>query len=129
VSGPAGGTGRPRLAAVPPPSPEPAPPSGGDAPGVGRRRLIWLLAGTLALAAGGLAVEARRASQLADRLAATEARLVDTQLRLQAAEDRLAAYDGYLDAVRSRAASLRLELEGLAGLLAADPAEGAPAKK
>jgi len=89
---------------------------------------VWVLAAALALALGALAVEARRAGQLSERLVATEARLVDTQIRLDNAEARLAAYDGYLAAVRSRASSLRLELEGLAGLLATDPAEGAPPK-
>jgi hypothetical protein len=90
---------------------------------------VWGLAVALALAVGALGVEARRASQLAGRLAETEARLAETRQRLDAAEARLAAYDGYLAAVRARASSLRLELEGLAGLLAADPAEGDPAKK
>jgi hypothetical protein len=127
VSGPAGGGGRPRLAAVPPLPAEPVPPGPREARD-GKRRWVWVLAAALALTLGALAVEARRAGQLSERLVATEARLVDTQIRLDSAEARLAAYDGYLAAVRSRASSLRLELEGLAGLLAADPAEGAPPK-
>jgi len=82
---------------------------------------VWVLAVLLVLAFAGLAVEARRAAQLAERLAASEA-------RLRAAEARLSAYDAYLAAVRSRVGAVRDQLEGLAGVLAADPAEGAPRK-
>jgi 3-methyladenine DNA glycosylase/8-oxoguanine DNA glycosylase len=122
VSGPAGPT-RPRLVAVP--SPEPASPTGSGAlPEAGasparRDRRVWILAVLLGLCALGFALENRRAAQLAGRLAETEG-------RLQAAEARLSAYDAYLGAVRSRVGALRDQLEGLAGVLAADPSEGAP---
>jgi uncharacterized protein HemX len=124
VSGPAG-PGRPRLAAVPPPDSFHAP---GPAPSLARRpespngvqaRWVWLLAAAFALALAGLAVESRRAGRLAQELAASEARAA-------AAEARITAYDGYLGAVRERAGTLRQAVDGLEGVLASDPADGAP---
>jgi hypothetical protein len=122
VSAPGGGPTRPRLVAVPSPeAPGDAPaPSAGEAGGPARgSRWVWVLAALLGLCFAGLAVEARRAAQLAERLAASEA-------RLRAAEARLSAYDAYLGAVRSRVGALRDEIRGLEGVLAADPAQGAP---
>jgi hypothetical protein len=124
VSSPGGGPTRPRLVAVPPadaPSEPAAIRPAGGARAAGAGRWVWVLAVLLVLSFAGLAVEARRAAQLAERLAASEA-------RLRAAEARLSAYDAYLAAVRSRVGAVRDQLEGLAGVLAADPAEGAPRK-
>jgi hypothetical protein len=121
VSGPSEGPAHPRLVSVPPPQGAPSPPAEEPAP---RRRgdlLLWLLGAALVLCATGLAVEARRAAHL-------EASLRETQGRLEAAEARLAAYDAYLGAVRDRVGGLRRDLDGLEGVLAADPAEGAPGK-
>jgi hypothetical protein len=121
VSGPSEGPARPRLVPVPPPEGTPLPPAGERTP---RRRgdlLAWLLGAALVLFAVGLAVEARRAARL-------EASLRETEGRLDAAEARLAAYDAYLGAVRDRVGGLRRDLDGLEGVLAADPAEGAPGK-
>jgi hypothetical protein len=123
LSGPAGGPTRPRLVAVPPPEPSSSPPSAPrPQPAAGAFRgspWVWILAVLLGLCFAGLALEARRAAQLGERLAASEARLA-------AAEARLSAYDAYLGAVRSRVGALRDQIEGLEGVLAADPAEGAP---
>jgi hypothetical protein len=90
-------------------------------PPAARGRGLWigLLVAALLAALLGLAGEARRASRL-------EARLAETEGRLAAAQARLSAYDAYLGAVRARFGALRQQLDGLAGLLAADPAEGAP---
>jgi hypothetical protein len=121
VSAPGGGPTRPRLVAVPPSeAPDDAPRPGAVEAGPARgSRWVWVLAALLVLSFAGLAIEARRAAQLAERLAASEA-------RLQAAEARLSAYDAYLGAVRSRVGALRDEIRGLEGVLAADPAQGAP---
>ena len=121
MSGPAG-PGRPRLAAVPPPSdsPAPAPPALGEAkPNGVQVRWVWLLAAALVLALVGLGMESRRAGQLAADLAVTQA-------RAESAEARVRAYDGYLSAVRERAGELRRAVDGLAGVLDRDPADGAP---
>ena len=117
-----GGTGRPRLAAVPPPS-EPAsaaPPDRREArPNGVQAHWVWLLAAALLLALLGLGMESRRAGRLAAELAAT-------QQRAEAAEARLRAYDGYLAAVRERASELQRAVAGLAGVLERDPQDGAP---
>jgi hypothetical protein len=115
--GGAAGDGRPRLVAVPPPDEHPAPASAGVAKGGGA--LVWVLAAALVLAAFGLVALSRRAAGL-------ESRLADTEARLRAAEARMAAYDAYLGAVRERVGALRAPLDRLEGVLAADPAEGAP---
>jgi hypothetical protein len=115
------GPGRPRLTAVPDPGPgegparfaAPAPPNGVQ------RRWVWLLGALLVLSLLGFAMEARRAGRLAQELAASQA-------RADAAEARLTAYDAYLAAVRERAGALRQAVDGLAGALAADPADGRP---
>jgi uncharacterized protein HemX len=126
VSGAAGGPTRPRLVAVPPSqASSPAPPAARpawSASAARGSRWVWVLAVLLGLCFAGLAWQSRRAAQLADSLAASEA-------RLRAAEARLAAYDAYLGAVRSRVGELRDQLEGLAGVLAADPAEGVPPRE
>jgi uncharacterized protein HemX len=121
VSGPAG-TGRPRLAAVPPPSESaaPAPPAPPEAsPNGVQARWVWLLAAALLLALIGLGMESRRAGRLAADLAVTQA-------RAESAEARVRAYDGYLAAVRERATELQRTVAGLAGVLDRDPADGAP---
>ena len=123
MSGAAGGPPRPRLVAMPPAqASSPAPPATGGARSASGARgslWVWVLAVLLGLCFAGLAVQSRRAAQLAESLAVSEA-------RREAAEARLAAYDAYLRAVRSRVGALRDQIEGLAGVLAADPAEGAP---
>jgi heme exporter protein D len=124
VSGPAG-PGRPRLAAVPQPPPSSAPPPASEpvrrepAPNGVPARWVWLLAALFVLALAGLAAESLRAGRLARELAASEA-------RAEAAEARIRAYDGYLSAVRARAGALRQAVDGLEGVLAADPADGPP---
>jgi uncharacterized protein HemX len=115
-----GGNGRPRLAAVPPPSAPPAPPAPREAkPNGVQAHWVWLLAAALLLALLGLGMESRRAGRLAAELAATQA-------RAEAAESRIRAYDGYLAAVRERATELQRAVGGLTGVLDRDPADGAP---
>jgi hypothetical protein len=121
VSAP-GGPGRPRLAAVPPPSEPkaPAPPTPRETkPNGVQAHWVWLLAAALLLALLGLGMESRRAGRLAAELAVT-------QERAEAAEARVRAYDGYLAAVRERATELQRAVAGLAGVLDRDPADGAP---
>jgi hypothetical protein len=91
----------------------------GSKPNGVQARWMWLLAAALVLALAGLAVESRRAGRLAADLAASEA-------RADAAEARVRAYDGYLQAVRDRASELRRAVDGLAGVLDRDPADGRP---
>ena len=116
------GPGRPRLAAVPPPSDSapPAPSAAREAkPNGVQAHWVWLLAAALLLALLGLGMESRRAGRLAAELAVT-------QERAEAAEARVRAYDGYLTAVRERASELQRAVAGLAGVLDRDPADGAP---